>query len=83
MVTRTLAENPELARQVTVLFPDDVCDINNWNRFGDLGIHLMDGAWRQNKGPVRARLERVILEWQRDRLMKESLALGKTRHHPS
>jgi len=83
MVSRTLAENRELSRQVTVLFPDDVCDLNNWNRFGDLGIHLMDGAWRQTKGPVRARLERAFVEWERGRLMKQSRALGKTRHHPS
>jgi hypothetical protein len=82
MVSRTLAENPELSKTVTVLFPEDICDQSNWNQFGDLGVHLMDGAWRQNKGPVRSRLERIWVDWQRSRLLKESQALGKTRRHP-
>jgi hypothetical protein len=35
-----------LAKTVRVLFPDDVCDVGNWNRFGDIGVHLMEGSWR-------------------------------------
>ena len=40
LVSRTLAENPELAKTVKVLFPEDVCDEANWNRFGDIGVHF-------------------------------------------
>lgn len=82
MVSRTLAENPELAKTVKVLFPEDVCNQENWNRFGDLGVHLMDGAWRRNKGPVRRRVERLWVEWQRNRLLKKSRMLGKARRNP-
>src|SRR6202021_4137943 len=30
LLSRTLAENKKLAKGVTVLFPDDVCDMTNW-----------------------------------------------------
>lgn len=81
LVSRTLAENPELAKAVMVLFPDDVCDFNNWNRFGDIGVHLMDASWRSNKGRV---LRRLMLEWEAWKLrglVKQSALRGKTRHH--
>jgi glycosyltransferase involved in cell wall biosynthesis len=81
LVSRTLAENPDLARMVTVLFPDDVCDFDKWNRFGDLGIHLMDGSWRMTRGRVRRRLAQDWEAWKLRRLMKESRAWGKTRRH--
>jgi glycosyltransferase involved in cell wall biosynthesis len=81
LVSRTLAENPELAKTVMVLFPDDVCDLNNWNRFGDFGIHLMDASWRLNKGRVRRRLAGEWELWKLRGLLKESVALGKTRQH--
>lgn len=82
LVSRTLAENPELARKVTVLFPADVCDPANWNRFGDYGVHLMEGGWRKKKGPVMGRVERVWVDWLRSRLLKESRKLGRTREFP-
>lgn len=81
LVSRTLAENPELAKSVMVLFPDDVCNLNNWNRFGDLGIHVMDASWRLNKGRMRRRLAGEWEAWKLRRLVKESVAWGKTRHH--
>ena len=79
LVSRTLAENPSLAKAVTILFPDDVCDLRNWNRFGDLGIHLMEGSWRLRGGLVRGRLTQYWENWQLRRLMKQSLSWGKTR----
>jgi len=81
LISRTLAENPELARTVTVLFPDDVCDTSRWNCFGDLGIHLMDGSWRLRMGRVRRRLALRWEAWQLDRLLKQSATLGKARSH--
>jgi len=81
LVSRTLAENPELAKIVTVLFPDDVCDVRNWNCFGDLGIHLMDGSWRPKSGFLRRRLALYWANWKMQRLLKQSVKLGKTRYH--
>jgi hypothetical protein len=81
LVSRTLAENPDLAKTVMVLFPDDVCDFNNWNRFGDIGIHLMDASWRVSKGRVWRRLALDWEAWKLRRLVKESVRRGKTRNH--
>jgi hypothetical protein len=81
LITRTLAENAELAKTVTVLFPDDVCDLENWNRFGDLGIHFIEGSWRTRSSYL---LRRVAQHWENfklQRLLKESRKLGKTRQH--
>ena len=80
LLTRTLAENPALSDSVTVLFPEDVCDTRNWNRFGDLGIHMMDGSWRLHNGYVLRRLAQTWEAWKMRRLLKESERLGKTRH---
>ena len=38
LVSRTLAEYSGARDQVKVLFPDDVCDEDNWYRFGNYGI---------------------------------------------
>jgi mannosyltransferase OCH1-like enzyme len=46
LVSRTLAEYPDAANQVKVLFPENVCDKNNWNLFGKYGAHLRQGKWR-------------------------------------
>lgn len=81
LVSRTLAENPDLARLVTVLFPDDVRDVRNWNCFGDVGIHLMSGAWRPKRNPLRRRLARYWAELRMRALMKESTRLGPTRSY--
>jgi hypothetical protein len=80
LLSRTLAENPALTKMVTILFPDDdVCDLKNWNRFGDLGVHLMEGTWRTRSGFLRRRLAQYWELWKIQRLMKESVKLGKTR----
>jgi len=81
LATRTLAENPDLAKKVMVLFPQDVCDLDNWNRFGDIGVHLMVGSWRLNKGRVRQRLVGEWETWRLRGLLRESAAFGKSRHH--
>ena len=82
MVSRTLAENPELAEDVTVLFPDDVCNERAWHQFGDFGIHLQQGAWRSTHGYVRRRLANLWESWMRRRLHRESRARGKSRSLP-
>ena len=80
LLSRTLGENPALAERVTVLFPEDVCDFRNWNRFGDLGIHLMDGSWRTKKGFLMRRLAQYWEARTMQRLLKQSRQLGRTRH---
>jgi hypothetical protein len=81
LISRTLAENAELSKMVEILFPDDVCDLGNWNRFGNLGVHLMEGSWRAENGFLRRRLA-VYLEYRKlQKLLKQSQRLGKTRHH--
>jgi hypothetical protein len=79
LISRTLAEHPELAENVTVLFPDDVCTFANWNKFGDFGVHLMDGSWRLNTGRWRRRLAQNIENRTLAKLIRQSAAYGKTR----
>src|SRR5262249_2282921 len=81
LLSRTFAENPGLAKMVTVLFQDDVCDLNNWNRFGDLGIHLMEGSWRTRSGFLHRRIAQYWELWKLKGLLKQSRRLGKTRNH--
>ncbi len=81
LISRTLAEHLELASTITVLFPEDVCEFDQWNRFGDFGIHLMEGSWRLKMGRVR---RWVAQNWEArtlQRLIRESARLGKTRCH--
>jgi hypothetical protein len=79
LLSRTFVENPELAKTVTVLFPDDVCDPANWNRFGDLGIHFMEGSWRMRGGRAHRRLAQHWENWKLRGLLKQSLRMGRTR----
>jgi inositol phosphorylceramide mannosyltransferase catalytic subunit len=79
LVSRTLAENPALAENVTVLFPDDVCESRNWHNFGNFGVHLMEASWRTKYGRVRRRLASIWEVWTYKRLFKQSVRLGKTR----
>lgn len=82
MVSRTLAENPDLAKNLTILFPEDVCNERTWHQFGNFGVHLQQGAWRSSHGYVRRRLANVWESWMRRRLHRESRALGKSRSLP-
>jgi hypothetical protein len=79
LISRTLAEYPDAAEEVKVLFPKNVCDSANWHRFGTFGVHLMEGTWRKHKNIVRRRLFASWLSWTRKRLLKESLRLGESR----
>ena len=83
LISRTLAENPDLAQEVTILFPDDVCDLRNWNRFGDLGVHLMDGSWRVQGSFLLRRLAGYWEFRNLQRVLKKSRKLGKSRGHPT
>ncbi len=83
LISRTLAENPEIAKSVAVLFPNDVCDVTTWHRFGNLGVHLMEGSWRVQGGYARRRLAQRWEHWKMQRLLKQSRRLGKTRRFVS
>lgn len=78
LLSRTLAENPALAETVTVLFPEDVCDVHAWNVFGNFGVHLMEGTWRPSASVPR-RLAQKWEVWAMQRLIRQSRRLGKTR----
>jgi hypothetical protein len=83
LVSRTLAEHPELEKTVLVLFPDDVCAENDWNQFGEYGVHLMDNTWLKRPGRIR---NRIVLELEAFKMrmrLRESRALGKTRYYPN
>ena len=82
LLSRTLAENPALAGAVKVLFPEDVCDVRLWNRFGDHGVHLMDGSWRQKRGLLLRRLAQHWEVWRMRKLLEDSRRLGRTREAP-
>lgn len=83
LVSRTLAENPQLARDITILFSDDVCDESTWHQFGNFGVHAQEGSWRSKNGYVRRRLANLWESWARRRLVCESRARGKSRSLPA
>jgi mannosyltransferase OCH1-like enzyme len=79
LVSRTLAEHPALAAELTVLFPDDVCDARSWNQFGAFGVHLMEGSWRPGVSVLQ---RRIAQKWEArvmDAIVRKSRSLGKTR----
>jgi hypothetical protein len=80
LVSRTAAENPSLVKMVTVLFPDNVCDVRNWNRFGDFGVHLMDSSWRLKRNFLRRKFTAYCWRWIQCKRIKDSLKLGKVRY---
>jgi hypothetical protein len=82
MVSRTLAENAHLAKDVTILFPEDVSNESAWHQFGNYGIHLQQGAWRSRDGYVRRRLANLWESRMRRHLHRESRARGKSRSLP-
>jgi inositol phosphorylceramide mannosyltransferase catalytic subunit len=79
LVARTLAEYPEAGNQVKILFPKNVCDSRNWYQFGTVGVHLMKGTWRKERGFLRNRLYAAWLSWIENKLFKESRKLGEKR----
>ena len=79
LLSRTLAENPAVAKTVTVLFPDDVCDVRTWNHFGDFGVHLMEGSWRFPTNYLQRRLAQTWETMAIRRSIRQSRLLGKRR----
>ena len=79
LVSRTLAELPDAAKQVKVLFPEDVCDARYWNRFGQFGVHLRKGDWRIPKGFLKTRLQRYWEFRVTKKMFAESKKIGKER----
>ncbi len=79
LVSRTLAEHPEVHSSVTILFPDNVCDQRTWHRFGQFGVHLMNSSWRGRDGFIRTRLARLWQWWSSHRLMRHSERIGASR----
>ncbi len=81
LISRTLAENPDLAPSVHVLFPSDVCDLRNWNCFGDFGVHLMEGSWRRGSWLFR-RVSGQFEVSRLHRMVERSRKRGPLRFYP-
>lgn len=79
LLCRTLAENPDLANSIKILFPDDVCEPKNWHNFGDIGFHLMDGSWREESNSIWERLARRLELRVFKQYLKQSRKIGKVR----
>ena len=79
LVSRTLAMFPDVEKHVKVLFPEDVCDRKYWNSFGQFGVHVMQGGWRKRTGILKKRLQGYWELFMLNKLMKESLQIGKKR----
>lgn len=71
LVSITYAEHPELAKDIKVLFPEDICDMQTWNQFGEYGIHLGEGSWRRNKSWLRRKAENHWETWKSKQVVKE------------
>jgi inositol phosphorylceramide mannosyltransferase catalytic subunit len=83
LVSRTYAENPRLAKDVVILFPDDVRDTREWHKFGNFGVHHMMSSWRGSQGLFSRRLQRFWFAWTERRMLSESRTRGKTRNQGS
>jgi inositol phosphorylceramide mannosyltransferase catalytic subunit len=79
VLSRTYAENPDLAALMKILFPENVCDEATWHKFGSFGVHLMNGSWREKGGFVYRRLAGWWESRCKGNLLAESLRLGPTR----
>ena len=79
MVSRTLAENPQLANNINILFPEDVCDRASWHQFGTYGVHSMAGSWRPRSNYFSRCLTRLWGHWNLRRMLTEGRSRGKTR----
>ncbi len=79
LVTRTYAEDVRSRRNVTILSPGNVCEEQNWHRFGRYGVHLMAASWRKRNNVLWRRIARLWENNRRRRYMAGSLRLGPTR----
>ena len=80
LLSRTLAENPDLANGMQILFPDDVCDESTWHHFGKFGFHAMEGSWRDRGSYLRRRFGNIWLTRISRPMFEESRRHGKTRN---
>src|SRR5262249_14225531 len=78
LLSRTLAESASGA-DVTVLFPDDVRSPGAWHKFGQVGVHLMEGSWRKGDKRIQRRLRLLWEWWMVRKFMRESARLGAVR----
>jgi hypothetical protein len=83
LVSRTLAEFPDPAGCMTVLFPHDVCDPSMWHRFGEHGVHLQQGEWRDRKSVWQRRMRSAWETHERARGLEESRRKGPRRSLPA
>ena len=83
LLSRTLAENPQLADSVDILFPADVCDCSSWYQFGGYGVHSMTGSWRPQSALIGRLLKRFWRNRNLRRMLAEGRARGKTRSSAS
>lgn len=65
LLSRTLGESTENAREVRVLMPSNPKDLKTWHNFGSFGVHMMDHTWRRSPNPIRKRL---FAMWKKRRL---------------
>ena len=81
LVSRTLGENPPCP-DLTILFPEDVCDPEQWHRFGDFGVHNMAGSWREHDRTTFLRpLWRRWNSWKQQRTLVRSRRRGGARQY--
>ena len=79
LISRTLGENPGLS-DLTILFPEDVCDPRQWHRFGDFGVHNMIGSWRPHRVLPLRPIQRLWQEWKLQRTLVRSRGRDGARH---
>jgi hypothetical protein len=79
VLSRTFAENLELRSEVTILFPDDICDQTHWHQFGDYGVHMMDASWRAKGSFWRRRLSNLWQAKTYQNAIKDSRKMGGKR----
>jgi hypothetical protein len=79
LVSRTLAEYSGARDQVKVLFPEDVRDRDNWYRFGNYGVHLQFGSWRNHERLLYRVTRRYWESMKRRALFNESAKRGGKR----
>ncbi len=79
LVSRTLADNPQLAKNVTVLVPPDVGEPELWHQFGSVGVHKMASSWRSRQSYLVRRVQRFWDTWTFHRVLADGRKRGKTR----
>lgn len=79
MLSRTLAENPQFADSMSILFPHDVCNRSGWHQFGEYGVHNMAGSWRPGSNVIGRVLIRLWTQWNLRHILAEGRARGRTR----